>query len=689
MLHRNFTNRKTKKPGHFNHQMQSPLTDGDAAQGAAADGEAVDVAPPPVPTLAGGLVDVDRIRMSDKDHRQLLANQLGDVCRHHMKLEAPAAAAAGKPIASPPGGPKAAPGKKGAAKAVSVSVAPPAGSPMIPVILNLVKYDDVAVTIAQALPEVLLSIGDPLPLWMEVIDVLLWHHDLRIVLEGAAALRQIVDMQGTPAVRRFFVAHVFALAGAAQWSAPRTAGAALLASAFTLGDGAEQKATAKRLFEAACRDKSVLVRRAAVAHFASWQGALASQDALRFLSPLITLLTRDPQQDSLRYGAVPQLLEVAKVFPPAEGAELVMPLIMALCQDESWRVRWTAAKHMTGFMRLFPDRSAMLVPSLVLLADDEEAEVRSVVASAIGDAAGLLDAHTVSENLVELTVKLCQDDSLIVRAATASSICHVCCHAGDAKAAMLLKVIHELMLDTSDKVQLAVLASLPGLEHRLAASFSDLFVKAGQCSKWRVRERVAEQLRHFCDRVAVAAVGEQMRGLCVQLLVDDVAAVRSSMVVSLALISSFFGPAWTQATLRLLGDNKIGSSRKFSERLTFVRCLEVMLPHAVSGSNTASPLPSNGSAPSSPVGSPLAASELSASAADSAFSASAQKHVLRLATDEVSNVRVAVGKLLTNVHVARCAAVSAVVPTALAAMRKDGDADVKAATEPSLAEEPF
>ena len=97
-----------------------------------------------------------------------------------------------------------------------------------------------------------------------------------------------------------------------------------------------------------------MVRRAASSNlgklasavFASGEGACFKEDLL----PLFTSLSGD-EQDSVRLLAVDNCVQLGQLLSVEDNQAAVLPIIRAVCQDKSWRVRYVVAEH---FCQLVP-----------------------------------------------------------------------------------------------------------------------------------------------------------------------------------------------------------------------------------------------------------------------------------------------------------------------------------------------
>jgi serine/threonine-protein phosphatase 2A regulatory subunit A len=124
-----------------------------------------------------------------------------------------------------------------------------------------------------------------------------------------------------------------------------------------------------RSFTQLCHDDTPMVRRAAAANLGKLATAvhLAGETALlkSELLPLFTALSSD-EQDSVRLLAVQNCVSIAKVLSIAENQAVVLPIVRAVSQDSSWRVRYVAAEHLCELVPSLGARPSPIIPSAAL-----------------------------------------------------------------------------------------------------------------------------------------------------------------------------------------------------------------------------------------------------------------------------------------------------------------------------------
>jgi HEAT repeat protein len=684
-----------------------------------------------IPLRPDGTIDAARIDISDREERNSFVAQLGDVCKIYGPVE-------------------------------TIET-------MLPLMIDACQYDDAAVPIAQALAEIGNSLRvthSPFQVMFELLKELFRHVDGKI---GELAARAAVDFINAPSAtiadRASFVATVVEFANGSEGVSGKCTAAFMLPAAYNVArmlaaeqegaashsdkrfmattatgpmsspgpskngpsrpygasdsspgiTGAKRASQVKTLFHNIIRDSSTAVRRSAAASLGLWLNCNPSPELLTEVQAWTIELIKDKLQDSVRYTALPHLVTLAR--QQTTSFDVVQKLAVQGAKDPSWRVRWTAARHLVPMMMCNTGKAGGLLPSITTLAEDEEAEVRSCIAMRLGEVASILSSAVVSESVVPLASRLCNDEQLSVRAAAASSLCDVCRTAREEEASLLLDVVVKLIEDESDVVQLNILRSLPSLKERLSdviymnrITSPLLRVSQVSVSRWRVRERVAEQLRHLVQHVDLAHAGA-LEAMMHNLIRDPVAAVRVTAMASLPHIAAKFGSRWSRAHISKFAKD-LKAIDGYRERQLYAHVLEAMLPFASSQQSCSTPPPpaspgtSPGATPGNSPGKSIragsrqregsvgstsgrggAAAAIALAAQNDAFWMGMAEDLRLLAQDRVSSVRLAISKFVHSPAAGRVPELNAVFDSIGEMLALDANEEVRAATEQELGQE--
>lgn len=141
-----------------------------------------------------------------------------------------------------------------------------------------------------------------------------------------------------------------------------------------------------------------------------------------FFGPFSNLVKDD--QDSVRLHGVRSCVPLARAYQRTGKAQEVLSIVVKLCGDVSWRVRYMVAdkfcdlaSSLQGEGKAFSaeEGGGDLVQGFVRLLQDTEAEVRTAAAFKVGDIAALLGAELTVKNLLPVIKQRVRDSSQYTR----------------------------------------------------------------------------------------------------------------------------------------------------------------------------------------------------------------------------------------------------------------------------------
>ena len=169
-----------------------------------------------------------------------------------------------------------------------------------------------------------------------------------------------------------------------------------------------------------CADEAPMVRRAAASNL----GNLAKEAGLvdvqqEFLEPFRKLSEDD--QDSVRIQTAQNCVTLANLLPAELKLSRIRPIVVAIANDKSWRVRWSLATHIHSVcLSLGPEiTNSSLIGICEGLLSDNEPEVRSAAASNIPAFSAIIRKDLVLARIILAVHRLVADSSELVRCSLA------------------------------------------------------------------------------------------------------------------------------------------------------------------------------------------------------------------------------------------------------------------------------
>jgi serine/threonine-protein phosphatase 2A regulatory subunit A len=204
-----------------------------------------------------------------------------------------------------------------------------------------------------------------------------------------------------------------------DWFTSRMSSAALFHIGYKkLADPQKQKCRA--LFLKLCNDETPMVRRTAAIFYGQMAKIVKPHELqAEFMAPLASL--SEDEQDSVRIQVIPMCIALAEILPLEAKMSQVLPVLLNLANDRSWRVRWALASRIPEVCgALGPQLSNNSLSSAYeALLNDTEAEVRSAAAASLVLVCGTLRKDVILNQILPAAARLAGDVSEHVRASLA------------------------------------------------------------------------------------------------------------------------------------------------------------------------------------------------------------------------------------------------------------------------------
>lgn len=361
-----------------------------------------------------------------------------------------------------------------------------------------------------------------------------------------------------------------------EWFTSRVSAAGLLAVTYArlAGPDSPARAEVRTMFRKLCEDDTPMVRRAASAHLGPLAVRVGAELAVAEFSDIASRLASD-DQDSVRLLAVDNCVALSALLP---GGGNILPLVVRLAEDHSWRVRWSVANKFVELCdALGPGPSgAELLTSFTALLSDGEAEVRAAAASKVTDVAKKVPLAKVMSNILPVINSLVDDSSEHVRASLASAVMGLAPVFGEeGTVAHLLPLFLKLLKDTVSQVRLNVISKLEALNRvigvrLLSESLLPAILELAEDGQWRVRLAIIEFMPLIARQLGLEFFDAELTNLCVRWLGDDVSSIRESAAENLKNLTEVFGNEWAARSV-FPQIQRLAEEHQYLLRLTALR----------------------------------------------------------------------------------------------------------------------
>lgn len=489
--------------------------------------------------------------------------------------------------------------------------------------------DEVIVIIAEQLGVLSDFVGgnEHMHVLLSPLEMLICGEESTVRNMGISSIEAIVSKMDDKQVATHFHPFLKKLANK-DWFTARGSAAALIHLGYSRLSDDALRSEMLDLFVKLCTDETPLVRRVAAQHLTDMVGLVKSKPAL--VAQLITIfkaIARD-DQDSIRIQIISICVSICAFVSLEIKTRDILPEIVTMAKDTSWRVRWSVAHRMhhvmsavlqgssytssgtetNGGSSLSPDPvttvlsdmssgvgaeeskdAVALAGALTSLAsvydgllNDTEAEVRAAASSHLSAVCKFLTKDTILKCVIPTSQRLASDSSDFVRAFFASEVNNLAPSLGrDEAVQCILPLLLTLLRDESSEVRLNVISNLDvinsviGVE-LLSQALLPAIADLAQDSKWRVRLAVIENVPMLAKQLGVKFFDEKLIELCMTWLADNVYSIRKAAAINLNKLSSIFGEEWSRRQI-LPKITELHNIAGYSKRLTALFALQVLL----------------------------------------------------------------------------------------------------------------
>ena len=411
--------------------------------------------------------------------------------------------------------------------------------------------DEVLLVIAEKLGELRTYVGgsEYMFVLLEPLQLLSLVDDSAVRTATTKSLEAIASAMTDEQFTKHYMTFVLELA-AKDWFTARISASALFAGVYSrVPDQARR--TWRSAFLRLCMDESPIVRRSALTWMGSMAQRVSTQDVLSEFLGVFTALAND-LQDGVRIQVVPNCATLAQVVPREQQIGQILPAVLNIAADKSWRVRWALASAFHHICAAFGERitNDHLSAAFEALLNDAEAEVRSASAANISRVCTSLTKERVLLKILPVTQRLVTDSSEFARASLAAVINELAVLLGrEDTVTHLLPMLLLLLRDEASDVRLSVISNLGSINkvvgiELLSQSLLPAIVDLSEDPKWRLRLAIIGHIPMLAEQLGKEFFSERLSALSMVWLGDDVYTVRRSAASNLHRLVELFGEKW-------------------------------------------------------------------------------------------------------------------------------------------------
>jgi serine/threonine-protein phosphatase 2A regulatory subunit A len=243
--------------------------------------------------------------------------------------------------------------------------------------------DDVLRTITEQLGEMVDCVGGDqyIHILLEPLELLSTVEESSVRNSAIKSISKIVEALPADHLETYFAPFVMKLA-AQEWFTSRISAASLFPVGYSRLPEKE-KASFRSTFIRMCGDETPLVRRVIAQHFGDMAAKLSTHELnAEFLGAFDSLSKDD--QDAVRIQSISSAIAIAKCLTMQDRIARMVPMIVNIAADKSWRVRWSLASQLHEMFATLGEPAinrsigqlAVVVENLL---SDNEAEVFHII----------------------------------------------------------------------------------------------------------------------------------------------------------------------------------------------------------------------------------------------------------------------------------------------------------------------
>jgi len=271
--------------------------------------------------------------------------------------------------------------------------------------------------------------------------------------------------------------------------------------------------------------------------------------------PILKDLSQD-EMDSMRLHVNTCCVQLASKMDPVDFSTLLLPLIEAVQDDTSWRVRTDLCKQMPELTRNVNEAiSKRLLLVFAKLLRDKEAEVRTAGCKVLAEVCSIVKIG-VMDVISPCLDPLSTDTVASVRVAFSKSLIPMCNLMGkdkdkDAAQKALVPMITQMCTDENAEVRGNIVEGVDQVSELDQAGGGAIIqavigslMELSKDPKWRVRQAVVDKSTLLAKCVTVKNFDRRLQGIVIAALSDHVYSIRERACIQIGEIVKEYGAKW-------------------------------------------------------------------------------------------------------------------------------------------------
>jgi serine/threonine-protein phosphatase 2A regulatory subunit A len=330
-------------------------------------------------------------------------------------------------------------------------------------------------------------------------------------------------------------------------------------------------------------EDSPMVRRAAATFIGKFAQVVEKEVLINDLMPSFRQLSQD-DMDQVRVLCLDSLIVIAKLFTKEENRLHTLPVILAVGEDKSWKVR----HH---FVKNFPKLSEVmgkditensLIQTYVQLLRDQEAEVRAEALNSLLEISSSISREKILTIVFPAVCSVASDTSAnthVIKNATDAVLQMSKVLGREVTVSKVVPLLEDLLKTENPEVRLHVLSGLGGVGEYagvdlLTPGILNILQKlVNDSPNWRIREAIMKCAVELAKYLGQDVFVRDLQELFLKFLTDSVSQVRESGVETLNSLLLYVREDWVVNTLLQRISEVYHQDLGYLHRITALRAL--------------------------------------------------------------------------------------------------------------------
>jgi serine/threonine-protein phosphatase 2A regulatory subunit A len=414
--------------------------------------------------------------------------------------------------------------------------------------------EEVLFAIAKALADIYTFFSNNPASYLSSLETLAGLDETVVRDQAVKTLTQVSKELSDTDMANLFIPIVMKLSTAENFSS-RVSACSLFASAYQRA-GVMKEKLRNKFFELS-HEETPMVRRAAVIEIGKFAKVIEKKFVVEDVITDLRSLAQD-EQDQVRTLCIDSLIEIADLLTKEENKLHTLPIILAMGDDKSWKVRYHFAQKFPNLAEALGKEITenSLIQTIAQLLKDGEADVKTVALSSLKSKFNLLSRDRIQSLIFPNIEAIVHDNSLPpkVKKNCAEAVSEIAKYLGKEFCSIrLTPIVLSLLNEDNYEVKMSMIGGLEKLAETIgqdlvSPALCDILASLSKYSpQWRLRETVIKASVDITKHLGDEIFTRSFQDIFFNFITDPISQVRYSGIEKLSELVGLLGDDWVNA----------------------------------------------------------------------------------------------------------------------------------------------